>query len=48
MTADPLLAAAAAAVDGEDMVLVAELKVIVVVVFDPKERHRSMVAFSAD
>ena len=47
MTADPLLAAAAA-VDGEDMVLVAELKVIVVVVFDPKERHRSMVAFSAD
>lgn len=43
----------AAAVDGEDMVLAAALKVvvpqvIVVFVFVPEERHRSVVAFRAD
>ena len=48
-----LVLAAAAAVDGEDMVLAAALKavvlqVIVASVFVPEERHRSVVAFRAD
>ena len=52
VVAVPVLAAAAV-VDGEDMELAAALKVvvpqvIVVLVFVPEERHRSVVAFRAD
>jgi hypothetical protein len=49
----PVPAVPVLAVDGEDMVLAAALKVvvpqvIVVLVFVPEERHHSVVAFRAD